>query len=111
MPSTKKTPKYGNEKVGGFDSKKERDRYHVLKLLEKSGQIQDLQTQVYFYIIPTLRDDAGKLVARKTSYRADFVYTENGKQVVEDAKGFRTAVYKLKRALMFERFGILIKET
>ena len=42
---------------------------------------------------------------------ADFVYLENGQLVVEDVKGVRTPVYKLKKRLMAERFGIEVKET
>jgi hypothetical protein len=50
----------------------------------------------------------GVLVCR---YRADFVYVESGARVVEDVKGFRTVVYKLKRRLMLACHGIEIKET
>ena len=44
---------------------------------------------------------------------ADFVYTdvETGETVVEDTKGFRTDVYKIKRKLMLKVHGIKIKET
>lgn len=48
---------------------------------------------------------------RACSYVADFVYTtRDGKLVVEDAKGFRTEAYKLKKKLMLWRYGIDIKE-
>ena len=50
----------------------------------------------------------GTLIAR---YRADFVYIRGGRRVVEDAKGFRDRVYKLKRALMLACHGIEILET
>ena len=36
---------------------------------------------------------------------------ENGKKVVEDVKGKRTEVYKIKKKLMLWRHGIKIKET
>lgn len=52
-----------------------------------------------------------KLVERACEYVADFVYIENGKTVVEDAKGVKTPEYRIKRKLMLERYGIKIKET
>lgn len=117
--------KYGNKKVvrNGvtYDSQKEANRHTVLKLLERSGKIQDLQRQVKFVLIPAQYEQdevgkrggvkRGKLLERECSYIADFVYTEDGKQVVEDTKGFRTADYKIKRKLMLHVHGIKIKET
>lgn len=117
--------KYGNKKVvrNGitYDSKKEADRHAVLKLLERSGRIKDLQRQVKFVLIPAQYEPdevgmrgavkRGKLLERECSYIADFVYTENGNLVVEDTKGFRTADYIIKRKLMLSVHGIRIKET
>lgn len=101
-------PKYNNIKtvVDGiaFDSKKEAKRYQELKLLERGRVISDLDCQVKFELIPKQEGE------RPCYYVADFVYTENGKKVVEDVKGFRTDVYKLKRKLMLERHGIKILE-
>lgn len=107
--------KYNNKKitVDGqiFDSKKEASRYEELRLLEKAGEIKDLRTQVKFKLIPAQRDEAtGKVVERECSYKADFVYEEDGKTVVEDVKGFRTKEYVIKRKLMLWRYGIRIKE-
>jgi hypothetical protein len=48
---------------------------------------------------------------RAVYYVADFVYTENGKLVVEDCKGCRTEVYKLKKKMTLYFHGIKIKET
>lgn len=102
-------PKYNNIKtvVDGitFDSKKEAQRYQVLKMLERAGAITDLKYQVAFELIP--KQDGERAV----KYIADFVYKENGKVVVEDVKGKRTQVYILKRKLMLERHGIKILET
>lgn len=108
--------KYGNKKIvsGGmtFDSQKEYRRFCELSLLERAGKITNLERQVKFVLIPSQRDtESGKLLEREISYVADFVYTENGKQVVEDTKGFRTADYKLKRKMMLYFHGIKIKET
>lgn len=107
--------KYNNKKitVDGqiFDSKKEASRCEELRLLEKAGEIKDLRTQVKFKLIPAQRDEAtGKVIERECSYKADFVYEEDGKTVVEDVKGFRTKEYVVKRKLMLWRYGIRIRE-
>lgn len=104
-----------------FDSVKEARRYRELKLLETIGEIENLQCQVEYVLIPDQREpDAigkrggvikGKVIEKKCVYRADFVYTENGKTIVEDVKGFRTPEYKIKRKLMLYVYGIKIKET
>lgn len=106
--------KYHNRKVTRdgetFDSVKEYRRFCELRLLEKAGAVTDLQRQVKFELIPAQRID-GKVVERACSYVADFVYMENGQQVVEDAKGMRTQEYRLKRKLMLRVHGIRIRET
>lgn len=104
--------KYGNKKIGSFDSKKEWRRYSDLLLFEKAGIISGLQTQVTFELLPTQLDENGKVIERKISYIADFVYVDckTGKTIVEDAKGFRTKDYIIKRKLMLHLKGIRIKE-
>ena len=92
-----------------FDSVKEYRRYCELALLERAGQITDLKRQVKFELIPTQRID-GKVVEYPCSYVADFVYMENGKQVVEDTKGVKTKDYIIKRKLMLHLQGIRIRE-
>ena len=64
-----------------------------------------------YTLIPAQRQ-SGKVVERAATYIADFVYTENGKTVVEDVKSpaTRTDVYKLKKKLMLYKFGIEIRE-
>lgn len=106
--------KYHNRKVTRdgetFDSVKEYRRFCELRLLERAGAVTDLRRQVKFELIPAQRID-GKVVERACSYVADFVYIENGQQVVEDAKGMRTQEYRLKRKLMLWVHGIRIRET
>lgn len=106
-------PKYHNTKVKAddlvFDSKKERRRWQELLLMEKAGEISNLQRQVKYVLIPSQKIN-GRVVERECSYVADFVYKEKGREVVEDVKGFRTDVYKIKRKLMLYRFGIRIHE-
>jgi Fe2+ transport system protein B len=110
--TVQKESKYHNRKtaVDGimFDSKHEADRWLELKLLERAGVIQNLQRQVKFDLYPS-HETAGVKIRAK-AYIADFVYTENGNQVVEDAKGVRTREYKNKRRMMKQRYGIEISE-
>lgn len=103
--------KYGNRKVEidgiKFDSAKEGRRYTELRLLERAGQIKDLELQKRFPI--RVNDE---LVC---AYVADFVYREahSGQQVVEDVKSNFTRqhpVYRLKNKLMHAVHGVTIKE-
>lgn len=124
-----KRSKYSNRKtvVNGieFDSQKEARRYQELRLLERSGKISNLRLQVKYVLIPTQRTasfelyksgpkkgmrKSGKVLENECAYIADFVYTQGGSEIVEDAKGMRTAVYRIKRKLMLERYGIQIQE-
>ena len=103
-----------------FDSVKEYNRWCELRLLEMAGQITDLRRQMTYLLIPCQYGPdtigprggvkRGKLLEREVSYVADFVYTQDGKQVVEDTKGFRTADYIIKRKLMLSIHGIQIRE-
>nr|DAI03029.1 MAG TPA: Endonuclease [Caudoviricetes sp.] len=116
--------KYHSKKTtrGGvtFDSRMEARRYDELLLLQQAGKIKNLRRQVKFVLIPTQREPKiigprggvknGKLLERECSYVADFVYSENGKMVVEDAKGVRTKDYIIKRKLMLRVYGIRIRE-
>lgn len=108
--------KYGAKKtvVNGitFDSKKEARRYQELLLLQDSGAISHLQRQVKYVLIPSQKDEQGKVIERECSYIADFVYfdIQANKTIVEDTKGFRTADYKIKRKLMLYVHNIRIKE-
>lgn len=109
----RKPSKYGNRTVtrGGekFDSAKEARRYGELVLLERAGQISNLERQVRFELIPA-QYIGKKCVERAVHYVADFVYMEDGRKVVEDAKGFRTKDYILKRKLMLMVHDIRIRE-
>lgn len=108
-----------------FDSQKEARRYQGLRLLERIGKISNLRLQVKYVLIPKQRAASfevyksgpqkgqrkpGKVLENECAYIADFVYTQDGSEIVEDAKGMRTAVYRIKRKLMLERYGIQIKE-
>lgn len=92
-----------------FDSKREADRYLVLKGMEDDGVIEDLRRQVRYELVPAFDVDGTHY--RPVYYVADFAYVEDGKEIVEDVKGMRTDVYKLKSKLFARRYGMSIKET
>jgi len=104
-----KRSKYRNKKVTAngvtYDSTKEKLRHDELLLLERARVITELQRQVKFELVP--KQDG----LRAVTYIADFVYTENGKRIVEDVKGYHTDVYKIKKKLMLHMHGIRIRET
>lgn len=93
-----------------FDSMKEASRWCELQLLQKAGEISELQRQVKFELQPAFYHAGHKI--RPIIYVCDFVYKENDKQVIEDVKSPATrnnAVYKLKKKMMLYR-GYEIKE-
>jgi len=89
-------------KDGNFDSKLEHNHWHALKLREFAGEITNLERQVRLRL--GVHYDNG----REAVLVVDFAYREKGEQVYEDAKGFETAVSKLKRAILRGR-GIEVK--
>lgn len=110
-----KKTKYQNQKVAidgiTFDSKKEAKRYNYLKLLQRAREIQQLETQKEFVLQDAFKKNGQHY--RKISYIADFYYYDNKehKYIVEDTKGFRTDVYKLKKKLFEYKYPDLeIKE-
>lgn len=114
-----------------FDSIKEKHRYQELKLLERVGEIKDLQLQKVYELVPAQYEtvESGEFykvgfkkgqpktkrvcVEKAVTYKADFVYTtKEGKEVVEDTKSevTKTTEYIIKRKLMLYIHGIKIKE-
>lgn len=92
-----------------FASKKEASRYMELVTLEKHGDIYGLEFQVPFELQPKFKIN-GKTV-RAIKYVADFVYFDKKKKIhVEDVKGMRTEVYKLKKKLFEYKYKIEIEE-
>lgn len=82
-----------------FDSQKEANRYLELKLLEKQGLIKYIDRQTRFELQPSYKKN-GKTI-RPIYYVADFAYIDvkTGKTIIEDIKGFRTEIYKLKKKI------------
>jgi len=94
-----------------FDSKREAARYIELKLQEKQGVIRNLQRQQAFILLNDYMRSDGKHI-KGIKYIADFTYIEpDGNFIVEDCKGFRTDIYRLKKKMFEARYGTIIKET
>jgi hypothetical protein len=121
--------KYGSKKVTvdgiEFDSKREAARYKELKQMEAAGEIEELQMQVPYELIPAQYEiyerygkkgqrlkDGKRCLEKACTYVADFVYYENGKRIVEDVKSSATKTkdYRLKRKLMLYMHGVRIHE-
>ena len=130
--------KLGNKKVvingETFDSQREYNRWCELKLMQRAKIISDLRRQVLFELIPAhyeavptgeyykIGEKKGQpkykdvCIEQALTYIADFAYTQNGKTVVEDAKGYRDpssapyAKFVIKRKLMLYIHGIKVKE-
>lgn len=122
--------KFGNTKVRTedgltFDSKKEYARWLELKAMEDAGLIWNLRRQVSFVLLPAVYEtqtiqlktktkEKNVCLYRETNYIADFVYLQDGEEVVEDVKAsadFQDPVYKLKKKLMYMMNNVKIKET
>lgn len=88
-----------------FPSTAEMRRFRALRLEWKHGLISDLELQPSFLCVVE--------GVRITTYRADFRYTRDGQQVIEDVKGttdekYLTDEFKIKRKLVQAIFGITI---
>lgn len=108
-------PKVNAKKIkfGGitFDSIAEKNRYVVLRRKESDGEISNLEVHKPFILIDKSR------FGRAIKYEADFVYERldgsTAVVVVEDVKSEYTRkfpIYRLKKRLFAERYGIEITE-
>lgn len=91
-----------------FDSGKEAMRYAELVLRQKCGEITGLTCQPELSIWMDCLDGSRMLIC---DYRGDFEYFEKGERIIEDAKGMKTAVYRLKKKMVRAQYGISIRET
>ena len=102
-----KANKYGARRVTvdgyTFHSQREANRYRELRLLVRAKLIHDLRLQVPFSV-----EINGRHVC---AWRADFVYWQDGQEIIEDSKGYRTRLYRLKKRLIEAVYGFEIKET
>jgi hypothetical protein len=85
-----------------FASQKEAARYVVLKHLQSVGEISGLELQPKYWLL------VGKVPVG--AYVADFRYVKDGAIIVEDVKGMRTPVYRLKKKMVEAQYGIKITE-
>ena len=97
-----------------FDSKKEADRWMILKARQHAKEISGLSRQVPFELSVLPRDPVMATTVgfqRIGTYVADFCYIEDGARVVEDVKGMKTDMYRWKKKHLLAEYGIQIKET
>jgi hypothetical protein len=85
-----------------FDSQAEGRRYSELLLLCKAGEITNLVPHPVYPLVVN-----GQKIG---AYIADFTYLTGTGRVVEDVKGVKTPVYRLKRKLVKALYGIDIVE-
>ena len=103
--------KYNNKKVvcNGitFDSILEKNRYLFLHSKQNTGEIRGLELQPKFILqegftthcFVTKTGKESKI--RPITYSADFRYmNRKGEIIIEDAKGFKTEVYKIKKKMI-----------
>lgn len=83
-----------------FDSAAECGRYCQLRQMERLGLIRDLELQPSFTLQERFVYQGTRYAAIR--YRADFRYwaADERKEIVEDVKGCRTEVYKLKKKIL-----------
>lgn len=87
-----------------FASKKEMKRYAELRLLERAGEVQDLELQPEFRV--SINDQ------HYCTYTADFAYTEKGERVIEELKSTGTAkdaAYRLRKKAAELFYGIKVR--
>jgi len=91
-----------------FDSILECDRYKQLELLERAGEIRDLQTQPKFILQDKF--ERGDRKIRAITYKGDFYYYDCKIQriVCEEIKGFETRDYKLRKKMFLKRFPNIV---
>ncbi len=100
--------KYKAVRTNGYASKKEAARAAELKMLVNAGIIRGYEEQRRWQLLPAWHKGGYK---RPLEYVSDFDYFDSdGNQVVEDVKGFKTPVYKIKKRLMAQLLGIEITE-
>lgn len=104
------SPKYNNTKTQGdglqFDSALEARRYAELEIEARLGVITDLELQPVYTLLEGFKDAITGRRHRAITYRGDFRYRETatGRLVVEDTKGCKTAVFRIKEKLFRNRY-------
>jgi len=83
-----------------FASKREANHYAELRIELLAGEIAELELQKTFSLDVNGVHICDYIVDPSTSLRTSFVYQRNGVQIVEDAKGKATDLFRIKQALM-----------
>jgi hypothetical protein len=82
-----------------FSSKKEANRYNILKSLQNIGKVLFFLRQVPFHLPGGVK------------YVCDFlIFWANGEITIEDVKGFKTESYKAKKRMVEALYPIEILE-
>jgi len=99
--------KYRNERIRQdgflFDSKAEAARYNELCMLQQAGEIRGLAVHPTWVLQEGFTDRDGHKW-RPITYTADFSYWLGNEFVVEDVKGVKTQVFRLKEKLFRFRY-------
>lgn len=95
---------------GRFDSKWEHACWMNLVVRERAGEITELRRQVRYELVPAQTAPISGKKVRPSHYVADFVFVEDGRVRVLDAKGQRTDHYKDKWKQMLHVHGIEVEE-
>lgn len=112
---TKKRNKYGAQKVVvqgiEFDSKREANRFLVLRQRERDGEIRDLKLQVPIM----LEGQKGPMLTRtgkQMRITVDFSYIEvaTGLTIYDDAKGEPSRDYEVRKSAV-QAMGYTIRES
>ena len=103
-----KRHKFGAQKatVNGemLDSRLEGRHYAKLLLLQKAGEVMEIKRQVPFVVTAEPKELSVK-------YVADFVVTfKDGREEIQDCKGYETREYKRKKRLLKKFLNIEIVE-
>lgn len=115
LPAPKQS-KYRNVRVEvdglSFDSKREANQWLRLKARELAGEIRNLRRQVIFPLLAPVASSPGVNV-EVARYVADFCFEEvsDGRLCVVDAKGVKTALFKLKAKWLELQSGIVVETT
>ena len=108
--------KHNNRKVEVdghvFDSVGESKRYLELKLLQRAEIIRNLEIQPKLTLKEKFTDNRGKK-HREITYTADFTYLTDPvgdvwQVYVEDYKGYKTEVYKIKKKLFIKKYPHIV---
>ena len=93
--------------INTYDSVKEYNRWNQLKLLEKAGEITELERQKSLLVQEAFTYNTRKI--NKINYIADFVYKKDGILFVEDVKPFDEEKKKYRLTKDFQLKWKLLK--